>query len=322
MSQPEQLIPYQYVFTVFTPTYNRAHTLHRVYKSLKAQTYRNFEWLIVDDGSTDNTYKLVEKWQEENLFPIRYLYQKNSGKHIAFNRGVREAKGELFLNLDSDDGCIPQALERFLYHWDTILEERKNNFSAVTCLCQDQQGKIVGSRFPFESTDSNLLEIRYKFKVSGEKWGFHRTDILLKFPFPEISGQKFISENVVWNAISRQYKARFINEPLRIYFGGSDQLTKSGSPKENALGHALWHKTVLNTELDYIRFSPISFLRSSVHYIRFSFHNSTSVSKQIKSVKPKLSKFLLLVSLPFGFLIYWLDNLRLKTSKNPQAVTR
>ena len=104
------------VFTVFTPTYNRAYTLHRVYESLKAQTYRDFEWLIVDDGSNDNTRELIQKWQNESLFSIRYIYQQNSGKHIAFNRAVREAKGELFLTLDSDDACVEEALERFKYH--------------------------------------------------------------------------------------------------------------------------------------------------------------------------------------------------------------
>src|SRR5258707_14117604 len=110
---------YEYVFTVFTPTWNRAHTLHRAYQSLHAQTFRNFEWLIVDDGSTDNTREIVEKWQAESEFPIRYIYQENQGKAAAFNRGVREAQGALFLTLDSDDACVNQALERFKYHWDS-----------------------------------------------------------------------------------------------------------------------------------------------------------------------------------------------------------
>ena len=105
-----------YIFTVFTPTYNRAHTLSRVYKSLADQTFKNFEWLIVDDGSTDGTKVLIEKWTEEASFPIRYFYQENQGKHIAHNLGVKKARGELFLSLDSDDTCVPEALERFNYH--------------------------------------------------------------------------------------------------------------------------------------------------------------------------------------------------------------
>lgn len=160
---------FRYTFTVFTPTYNRAHTLHRVYESLALQTLRNFEWLIVDDGSTDNTKELVDKWQNQAGSPIRYIRQDRQGKHVAFNRGVREAYGELFLTLDSDDACVPGALERFKYHWDAIPADKRRAFSAVTVLCKDHHGKPVGTRFPCDPTDSDSLEIRYKYKVKSEK---------------------------------------------------------------------------------------------------------------------------------------------------------
>src|SRR5216684_1317229 len=116
---------YRYVFTVFTPTFNRSLTLSRVYESLRLQTFRDFEWLIVDDGSTDGTKGLVEKWQAESAFAIRYIYQENQGKPAAFNHGVQEARGELFLTLDSDDACVPQALERLKCHWDGISPTEK-----------------------------------------------------------------------------------------------------------------------------------------------------------------------------------------------------
>src|SRR5437762_2817315 len=97
------------IFTVFTPTYNRAGTLPRVYESLKAQTFRDFEWIIVDDGSADSTQELVQSWIGDLDFPIRYFRQQNQGKHVAVNLGVKEARGEFFLNLDSDDACVPEA---------------------------------------------------------------------------------------------------------------------------------------------------------------------------------------------------------------------
>ena len=100
-------------FTVFTPTFNRAYTLQGVYESLAMQTFRDFEWIIVDDGSTDNTENLISEWKKEANFVIRYYYQTNQGKHIASNKGVKEAQGELFLFLDSDDRCVPQTLEVF-----------------------------------------------------------------------------------------------------------------------------------------------------------------------------------------------------------------
>src|SRR5260370_21551906 len=153
---------YSHVFTVFTPTYNRASTLPRVYESLKAQTFRDFEWLIVDDGSADNTREVVEKWQGEAAFPVRYIYQRNQGKPAAYNRAVQEARGELFLFIDSDDACFPQALERLKFHWDNIPAERRAKFSAVTVLCEDQHGQLCGEGFPHDGLDSDSGETYIK----------------------------------------------------------------------------------------------------------------------------------------------------------------
>src|SRR5687767_5062754 len=210
---------YDYAFTVFTPTYNRAHTLERVYASLDAQSFRDFEWLIVDDGSTDDTRSLVERWRQQARFPIRYLWQENSGKHVAFNVAVREARGELFLPFDSDDGCVPHALECFRRHWESIPGDRRARFSAVTALCKDQHGNLVGSKFPYAVTDSNSLEIHYRFHVTGEKWGFHRTEVLRQYPFPEIRATH-VPESVVWGKIALRYSTRFVNDVLRIYYIG------------------------------------------------------------------------------------------------------
>src|SRR5581483_7740515 len=147
LAPPEVSSP-RYTFTVFTATYNRAYTLPRVYHSLCSQTFRDFEWLIVDDGSTDNTPELISQWQNAGNLPIRYLRQENRGRHVAFNRGVREAQGALFLNCDSDDACVPHALERFMYHWENIPLTERDGFSAVTALCMDTDGKIMGDKFP------------------------------------------------------------------------------------------------------------------------------------------------------------------------------
>ncbi|BAZ12817.1 family 2 glycosyl transferase [Calothrix sp. NIES-4071] len=300
---------YQYLFTVFTPTYNRAYELHRVYESLEAQTYRDFEWLIVDDGSTDGTCELVKQWQKTASFPIRYICQDNSGKHIAFNRGVREAKGELFINLDSDDSCVPEALERFKYHWDTIPENQKKYFSDVTCLCKDRYGKVMGRTLPFDSIDSNWLEIRYRYKVVHEKWGFHRTDVLKQFPFTEQVKQTYIPETLVWHKISRKYKTRFINEHLRIYWTDTLSIMRGGNVKSAAIGNRIMHQTILNEEVDWLRFDPLSFFRSAIHYSRFSFHRCISISEQFKQVQTVLGKVLWFVNLPIGYAVYLKDQL-------------
>ena len=294
---------YTYVFTVFTPTYNRAHTLYRVYDSLKAQTFRDFEWLIVDDGSTDGTEALVRQWQCEADFSIRFVAQSNAGKHVAVNRGTLEALGELFLILDSDDRCSPEALERFKYHWDSIPTEEKYQFSAVTSLVQDPDGNIVGSRFPFNPTDSNSLEIRLKYNVTGEKWGFHRTDVLRQFPYPEIEGEKSIPESVVWNRIALRYKTRFVNEALRVYFPTPDSLSSNTVRVSSPKGTRAYYQEAIN--LDY----PISrrqLLRNYMNYVRFSCHSGVGLGGQVSRIR---SSVYWLVALPVGFLLFLRDKL-------------
>ena len=188
----EQKEAVRYTFTIFTPTFNRAHTLQRVYTSLAQQTYRDFEWLVMDDGSTDNTSQLIESWKGESNFQIRYYKQVNMGQGVAFNRGVEHAEGELLLVLDSDDECVPHALEQLKHHWDAIDAQQRAGFSGVSVLCMDQNGNLVGDLFPKDVMDSDPLELRYRYKVKGEKWGFQRTDVLRRYPFPENLNQTYV----------------------------------------------------------------------------------------------------------------------------------
>jgi glycosyltransferase involved in cell wall biosynthesis len=293
---------YHYLFTVFTTTFNRSSTLPRVFDSLRAQTFRDFEWLIVDDGSTDGTKGLVEKWQCESGFPIRYVFQWNRGKPAAFNRGVEEAQGELFLTLDSDDACVPQALERLKYHWDNIPLHEKHKFSAVTALCEDQNGKLVGDKFPRDVLDSDSIELYFKYKVSGEKWGFHRTDVLKQFPFPVVENTKFVSEGVVWFAISRKFKTRFVNEALRIYHiddNVGDHLS-SLSPAVLA-GRAVFHKYVLNELPGWFFSMPRKILRSAVNFSRYSFGMGKGLPSQLRELRSLTTRLLVVIALPLAF---------------------
>lgn len=139
-----------FLFTICTPTYNRAHTLSRVHESLMRQTFRDFEWVVVDDGPTDGTGELVRKWKADHRtwFPIRYFWQENQHKKVAFNRGVREARGELFLVADSDDWFPPNALETFAEHWRLIPDGEREQFAGVCGLCVYENGRVVGDRFP------------------------------------------------------------------------------------------------------------------------------------------------------------------------------
>jgi len=302
---------YRHTFTVFTPTFNRAHTLYRVYRSLQEQTYRDFEWLIIDDGSTDNTSDLIKIWQKEAEFPIRYLWQENQGINFAINVGVKEAQGDFFLLIGSDDSFMPEALERFIFYWKSIPEDKRDQFVGVTGLCRDQNGNLIGDELPLEVLDSNSMEIRYKYKIRGEMWGFLKTDIIKQFPFPVLPGTKFIPEGIIWNAIARKYKTRFINIPLRIYWinenNESDQLTKTSTPGIYAKGLALWHLSRLNNEISWFFNAPKEFFRSAVHFGRFSFHTNTSIWQQFKLLENNFARCLWLLMLPAAILVFKKD---------------
>ncbi len=301
-------------FTVFTATYNRAGTLQRVYDSLCAQTFHDFEWLVVDDGSTDHTCSLVEGWRVQAPFPIRYLYQANQHKKVAHNRGIREARGELFLTLDSDDTCKPEALERLWFHWQSIPETVRSGFSGVSVLCEDDNGQVVGSLFPAAPDggwiDSDSVEIAFRYRVRGEKWGFHRTAVLRGFPFPQDGIAGLVPENVVWEKIAGHYQTRFVNEVLRTYHTGSDQITRVARPDQHALGHALACKSSLEHGARYFAYAPLPLLDVAMSLVRFNGHVRHQALMPVK-VAGGLPRLLVALMTPPGWLRYWLDRYRM-----------
>ncbi len=140
--------------SVITPTYNRANTLHRVYDSLVGKTNRDFEWIVVDDGSTDDTEEQVKIYQQKANFVIKYLYQENDGKHIALNEGVKLADGEFIVIADSDDSFRPESFQVMLDAWNEIPKDEQKDFRGITCRCYDPVAdKPIGMTFPGEYID-------------------------------------------------------------------------------------------------------------------------------------------------------------------------
>ena len=301
------------VFTVFTPTYNRAHTLHRVYESLCIQTLRTFEWLIVDDGSTDGTEKLVKEWMSEGRLDIRYIKQANQGKHIAFNTGVANARGELLLAADDDDRFKPKALERFLCHWRAIPEEEQNAFAGATCLCETERGELVGTRFPRDVVDSDSAEIHFRYKVKGEKWGFQRTAVLKEFPFPigdKKKGYTTTPENVVWLRIASRYKTRYFNECLRIYHIHDEGETATRTPCDPsllALGILDSQGLVLNLHWKYFKVAPLVFIGCALRYGRFAMHGGVGMQKALAALEKMGARGLVFLLWPVAFLVFLRD---------------
>jgi len=298
-----------YTFTVFTACFQSAHTLRRAYQSLKEQTFRDFEWLIVDDGSTDDTEVVVRKWQKEANFLIRYFYQTNRGKHEAVARGLLQARGRNFLILDADDACVPSALERFNHHWRTIDPEEQNEFAGVSALCVDQDSNLVGDEYPYSPLDTDALTLRYRYRVRGEKWGFVRTDILARFwsERPLIHG--YLPEGLIWNRIAREYQTRFVNERLRVYWIGGPSLTHEQPAYKYPESGRLEHMTVLEEHMQWFRTAPLEFFKSAIHYSRFSFHCGDGVVYQFESLSDYRARRLFFIALPVAWLIYLRDRL-------------
>lgn len=302
------------LFTVFTPTYNRAHLLPRVYRSLCLQSCRDFEWLIVDDGSTDDTRDLVSSWIEHGNIQIRYVWQENGHKKMAFNRGVKEALGELFLPIDSDDAVLPQALAVLKKNWQDIPKDRQRDFAGVCALCANENGQLIGNRFPEDVCDSDALEIRYRYKVHGDKWGFTRTDILKEHPFPEdVAGH--VPEGIIWSAIAQRKKTRFINETLiRVYQNNIDSITLAGQteggPARHCEGHALWAHSVLQDEMRWFWYRPAWFFKMAANHTRFSLHLRDHQPDKILILQGWRSKTIKSLMLPTGYALYWRDRFR------------
>jgi glycosyltransferase involved in cell wall biosynthesis len=299
------------LFTIFTPTYNRAHILHRAFDSLRAQTLRDFEWLVVDDGSTDGTDKLVAEWMQSADFPVRYLFQEHAHKHIAHNRALAEARGRFFSCLDSDDALLPDALEKLAYHWNTIPESERHAFIGVDALCCDQDGKIVGDRYPREPLDATLREQKYVYRLRGEKWGVGLTEILRRYPFPEIPGNNYVPEGIVWLEIAKKFKSRAVNEVVRIYYFDEAEPGVTVAKKRNMAAHAVgrWHfyLWLINNDLEYFFRSPMPFLKGAVMLPIVGWYSAHTLRDSLRGLKRWSGKLMVLAALPLAGLLYLLD---------------
>lgn len=200
--------------TIITPTYNRAVLLERLYGSLKEQSFTDFEWIIVDDGSTDNTKQVVEEFVANNTFCVRYLYKRNGGKHTALNVGIKNALGKYIFIADSDDLLLPNCLST-LYEKAALTELNPDlgGMAGINCTIE---GKRIGSGLPQATIECSPIDIRYKYRVTGDLSEVFKTSVLQEFPFPEIPGEKFCPEVLVWNRIGQKYKLLYFNQEIYV----------------------------------------------------------------------------------------------------------
>lgn len=294
-------------FTVCTPTFNRGRTLHRVYDSLIQQTYQDFEWLIIDDESTDNTAEIVQRMRKEAPFEIRYLWQRHGHKKAAVNYGAKAANGEFILIWDSDDAAPPTAMEDLLAAWDGIPSHQRESFAGVWGVCALPSGEIVGKEYPANIVDSDHASIQYRYRVCGEKWGFVRTKILREFPYPE-TVQGYVPEGVVWARIGKHYKTRYINKVVRFYYDECDSLTRRRSGAwDNSPGLALWAAEVLGEQQRFFWKCPGVFFHAAVNATRFWLHGVVR-GKGVRLPRlPVFARLLLYLCAPVGLLVFCRD---------------
>lgn len=284
------------LLTIFTPTYNRALLLQRVYDSLLAQTNQNFEWVIVDDGSSDNTPELVQKFVDEQRVKIVFEKQINSGKHIAINRGLQLASGELFLILDSDDELTRDAVEKVANQWHNLLKEPDfETFGGLVANKSYTNGKGIGNELNYEILDTTIIDYRFHRKITGDKLEIFKTPLIKQYPFP-INGEKFCPEALVWNRIGSKYKFRFFNDSIYLAEYLPDGLTdrivtiRKKSPNNAATYYA---------ELAVYHIPITEKIKAGINYWRFCIYDkSTSLSGKFSKINPLLG----LVTMPFGLL--------------------
>lgn len=288
--------------TVFTPAYNRAHTIRRTYESLCAQTSKDFEWLIIDDGSTDNTKEIVEGWISENKIPIRYIRQENQGMHGAHNTAYRNIDTELNVCIDSDDAMPDDAVEKIVAFWKSHKEDREK-FAGFVGLDKDlTTGQIIGTEFDREKT---TLQGFYERGGKGDKKLVYRTDVIKSYPeYPLFEGERYVGLAYKYMLIDQDYELLTLNEPLVLveYQQDGSSYNMFKQYWNNPKGFAFFRKTEMKCTNDFKR----RFIVCS-HYI-----SSCIRSRDKNWLRESPYKAFTLMALPVGILLYsfiWWKNI-------------
>lgn len=221
--------------TIFTPVYNRAYIITKLYESLRRQTSKEFEWIIIDDGSTDEIGELVAKWQQEaQPFEIRFFRQENGGKHRAINKAVQLARYEAFFIVDSDDYVTDDAVAFINEHFPEVADDEA--FAGISGLRQAYtDGHILGGEPLFAHYVDATNRERDQYNLGGDKAEIYKASVLKQYPFPEFDGENFIGEGVVWDAIADEgYKLRWYNKPIYMAEYLQDGLSRHSYEKRIA----------------------------------------------------------------------------------------
>ncbi|WP_394218323.1 glycosyltransferase family 2 protein [Halobacillus trueperi] len=280
--------------TVFTPTYNRAYCLDNCYESLKKQTSQDFVWLIIDDGSTDDTEELVKSWIEEELITIHYCRQENQGMHGAHNTAYQLIETELNVCIDSDDYMPEDAVEKITTFWK---EYGNPSVGGIIGLDAYTDESIIGTKFPMHIKRSTLFDLYHKHGVRGDKKLVYRTELTKKYPYPMFDGEKYVGLAYKYFKLDEQYEMLLMNEVLccveYLEDGSSRNMLKQY--RRNPKGFSFYRK-----ELMKLSFTSVPFqFRQSIHYV-----SSSLLEKNWRFLSESPKKGLTCLAIPPGFLLY------------------
>ncbi|OXM85227.1 glycosyltransferase family 2 protein [Paenibacillus rigui] len=284
-----------YTLTVFTPTFNRAYTLHLCYESLKRQTCKDFVWLIIDDGSTDGTERLVQGWMAEGQVPIRYCYQDNQGMHGAHNTAYERIDTELNVCIDSDDYMADDAVEKIVTFWK---QHGSDQYAGIAGLDAAPDGTIIGTMMPDRLKASTLSELYAVHKVKGDKKLVYRSEVTRQCPpYPIYPGEKYCPLSYKYILIDQQFPLLLMNEVLCHveYLADGSSMNMIKQYKRNPNGFLFFRKVAM-------KFAPTlkDKLRESIHYV-----SGSLMIRNYKFIVESPCKWATVVAAPFGVLLYW-----------------
>lgn len=284
-----------YKISIITPTFNRGNLLTKLYESLKIQTFKKFEWIVVDDGSTDNTKYLIEKFKNEKIININYIYKNNGGKHTALNKAIDICTSKMFFIVDSDDILLPDALEKIIKIDDELVD--KKNFCGLSGFRADFNGNLLSNKIKYKKVDASSIDAIYKYKLNGDKSEVFYTNILKKYKFPEFKDEKFITEATVWNKMADDgYLIRWFDDVLCIGEYREDGLTNNSLNLflKNNLGTLYYFNQESSFKI------PILYkIKYQANYFRYGLLGKKQLFKLIKNSK---CKKLIIITIPLGVL--------------------